>query len=71
MLCGQISQYNLKPDDRYGVKNLAILVQRQLKMEGFLVGTIGPKYSEEHQKVRGFSYLLPDSRGTNKANVSM
>lgn len=49
--CGAISQYNLKPEDRYGVKNLVYLFQRQLTIRGFLVGSMGPKYAEEHRKV--------------------
>lgn len=49
--CGAISQYNLKPEDRYGVKNLVYLFQRQLTIRGFLVGSIGPKYAKEFQEV--------------------
>jgi NADPH-dependent curcumin reductase CurA len=49
--CGAISQYNLKAEDRYGVKNLVYLFQRQLTIRGFLVGSMGPKYAEEHRKV--------------------
>eukprot|EP00983_Pelagomonas_calceolata_P123445 1161005-Pelagomonas_calceolata.AAC.6 len=31
--CGMISQYNKKGDDRYGVKNLANVVFKKIKME--------------------------------------
>lgn len=47
-----ISQYNLKPSEAYGVKNLMQVVGKRLKMQGFIVGdeNMGPKYKEEHQK---------------------
>lgn len=49
--CGAISQYNLKPEERYGIKNLVPhLFAKQLTIKGFIVGTIGPKYSKEHQE---------------------
>lgn len=50
--CGMISQYNLKPSEAYGVKNLMQVVGKRLKMQGFIVGdeNMGPKYKEEHQK---------------------
>jgi NADPH-dependent curcumin reductase CurA len=35
--CGSISQYNNKPDERYGVKNTAMMVRKRLRWEGFLV----------------------------------
>ncbi|KAK5652034.1 hypothetical protein OQA88_10937 [Cercophora sp. LCS_1] len=50
--CGMISQYNLKPEERYGVTNLFMVVTKRLKMEGFIVGdeNFGPKYAKEHQE---------------------
>ncbi|KAL8732722.1 MAG: hypothetical protein Q9181_003851 [Wetmoreana brouardii] len=51
--CGMISQYNVgSADESYGVKNLANVVSKRLKMQGFIVGDpeYGPKYAAEHQK---------------------
>lgn len=47
-----ISQYNLKPEEMYGVKNLVRLIDNRLTMRGFLVfdPDFGPKYSKEHQE---------------------
>ncbi|KAI9817131.1 MAG: hypothetical protein M1827_001243 [Pycnora praestabilis] len=49
--CGMISQYNDKPDEGYGVKNMMMIVAKQIKMQGFIVSdpTMGPKYGQEHQ----------------------
>lgn len=49
---GMISVYNKKPEDQYGVKNLAQVVSRRLLIQGFIQGdpNMGPKWSEEHQK---------------------
>jgi NADPH-dependent curcumin reductase CurA len=48
----QISQYNLKPEDRYGVRNLFHVVSKRITMQGFIVGDadFGPKYAKEHQE---------------------
>jgi len=35
--CGQISQYDVSEDNRYGVKNLWNVVTKRLKMQGFIV----------------------------------
>ena len=51
--CGMISDYNVeKPEDRYPIRNLMMIVGKQLTMRGFLVGNkdLGPKWSKEHQK---------------------
>ena len=51
--CGMISHYNLaKPEDAFGVKNLAMFVGKRLTMRGFLVDDpdMGPKYAVEHQQ---------------------
>lgn len=37
MACGAISQYNLKPDEVYGVKNTGMMVRKRLTWSGFLV----------------------------------
>lgn len=45
--CGSISQYNsASPEARYGVKNLFMVVVRQLRMEGFLVGRWRARFPE-------------------------
>lgn len=50
--CGMISQYNLAPEQNYGVKNLMQVVAKRLKMQGFIVSDphMGPKYTADHQK---------------------
>ena len=50
--CGMISQYNLKPEEAYGVKSLMQVVAKRLKMQGFIVmdANMGPKYAADHQK---------------------
>jgi NADPH-dependent curcumin reductase CurA len=48
----QISQYNLSADERYGVKNLFLVVTKRLTMRGFIVTDPGfwDKYAAEHQE---------------------
>lgn len=50
--CGMISQYNLKPDEQYPIRNLMQVVAKRLTIRGFIVGdeNMGPKYFKEHQK---------------------
>jgi len=50
--CGQISQYNLAPQDRYPIRNTFNLVAKRLLMQGFMVGDaeFGPKWFKEHQE---------------------
>lgn len=47
-----ISQYNLQPEEQYGVKNLMNVVAKRLTIRGFIISDpdFGPKYSSEHQK---------------------
>ncbi|OSD00543.1 NAD-P-binding protein [Trametes coccinea BRFM310] len=42
--CGMISQYNTT--DPYPIKNLMHIVAKELTINGFIVGTIRPKYEE-------------------------
>lgn len=35
--CGCISNYDCKPEDRVGNKNLFYIVTKRLKMEGFII----------------------------------
>ncbi|KAL6245983.1 hypothetical protein RBB50_007136 [Rhinocladiella similis] len=48
--CGQISQYNLSPEERYPIRNTFNIVVKRLQVEGFLVGDerFGPKWGKEH-----------------------
>ncbi|MCJ1358827.1 MAG: hypothetical protein MMC33_008827 [Icmadophila ericetorum] len=50
--CGMISQYSLPEKERYGVKNLMMVVSKRLTMRGFIVSDadMGPKYTAEHQE---------------------
>ncbi|SMR41741.1 unnamed protein product [Zymoseptoria tritici ST99CH_1E4] len=50
--CGMVSQYNLKPEEAYGVKSLMQVVAKRLKMQGFIVmdENMGPKYWKQHQE---------------------
>lgn len=50
--CGMISQYNLKPEESYPIRNLMNVVGKRIKMQGFIVGdeNMGPKYAKDHQE---------------------
>ncbi|TXG55373.1 hypothetical protein EZV62_020629 [Acer yangbiense] len=39
ILCGMISQYNKVWTERYGVRNLLNMIGKEVKMEGFLIGS--------------------------------
>ncbi|CAD6580587.1 MAG: hypothetical protein ASARMPREDX12_009593 [Alectoria sarmentosa] len=68
--CGMISQYNISDSDKkYGVKNIAAVVGKRLKMQGFIVGdaNMGPKYAADHQK----NVAKWISEGTFKAQQSV
>ncbi|KAJ6439047.1 Galactose-binding domain-like protein [Purpureocillium lavendulum] len=50
--CGTISEYNAKPEERYGVKNMAYVCTKQILFQGFMVSMpdFGPAYYKEHQQ---------------------
>jgi NADPH-dependent curcumin reductase CurA len=50
--CGMISQYNLPPDQQYGVKNLGMVVSKRLTVQGFIVSDpgFGDKWAKEHDE---------------------
>ncbi|KAI5306703.1 hypothetical protein KEM55_008520 [Ascosphaera atra] len=50
--CGMISQYNLKPEESYGIRNLMLVVGKRIKMQGFIVmdQDMGPKHAKEHHE---------------------
>lgn len=67
--CGMVSEYNKSDDQKYGVKNLMLIVGKRITMRGFIVGdeNMGPRYVKEHnEKV---SKWLAD--GTFKAKYSV
>ncbi|KAF2666833.1 NAD(P)-binding protein [Microthyrium microscopicum] len=49
IVCGMISQYNVKPEEAYPIRNLAMVIGKRLIMQGFLVGdpNMGPKYGKD------------------------
>lgn len=50
--CGMISEYNKSPDQRYGVKNLMLIVAKRITFRGFIQSDkdMGPAYYEEWRK---------------------
>ncbi|KIX92276.1 uncharacterized protein Z520_12022 [Fonsecaea multimorphosa CBS 102226] len=65
--CGQISQYNLPPSERYPIRNTFLTVVKRLTMTGFMVGdaNMGPKHAKSH--LENVSKWLRD--GSFKAKV--
>ncbi|KAJ9611343.1 hypothetical protein H2200_004527 [Cladophialophora chaetospira] len=65
--CGQISQYNLPPSDRYPITNTFLTIVKRLTMTGFMVGdaNMGAKHSQAH--VENVSQWLKD--GSFKAKI--
>jgi NADPH-dependent curcumin reductase CurA len=63
-----ISQYNLKPEESYPIRNLMQVVGKRLTIRGFIVGDadMGPKYAKEHREK--LSAWIAD--GTFKAKFS-
>lgn len=47
VMCGAISQYDKKPSERYGVKNLFHVIAKQLKLQGFVVSSFTPEQMGE------------------------
>jgi len=50
--CGMISQYNLKPEEQYPIRNLMSVVGKRLTIRGFIVSdkNMGPLYTKDHQE---------------------
>lgn len=74
--CGMISQYNVGVKDRYGVKNIYMIVSKRLTMRGFIVGDpgMGDKYAKEHNervsqwiKDGSFKPMISETSGIDKA----
>ncbi|OAP58805.1 hypothetical protein AYL99_06102 [Fonsecaea erecta] len=65
--CGQISQYNLPPAERYPIRNTFLCVVKRLTMTGFMVNdaNMGPKHAKAH--IENVSKWLRD--GSFKAKI--
>ncbi|EEH09783.1 reductase RED1 [Histoplasma capsulatum G186AR] len=50
--CGMISQYNLRPQERYGIKNIFMVISKRITMRGFIVGDhgMGDKWEKQHKE---------------------
>ncbi|KAI1958968.1 hypothetical protein LOZ59_003277 [Ophidiomyces ophidiicola] len=50
--CGMISQYNVKPENRYPITNLFMTVSKRLTIRGFIVSDpgMGDKWAKEHRE---------------------
>ncbi|KAK9240962.1 hypothetical protein V1525DRAFT_423239 [Lipomyces kononenkoae] len=68
--CGQISQYNVRPEDQYGIKNTFVIVKKRLKIQGFIILDV---YERDPQAVAEFectmSKFLKSGEFTYKENV--
>jgi NADPH-dependent curcumin reductase CurA len=67
--CGMVSQYNLKPEESYPIRNLMQVVAKRITMRGFIVGdaNMGPRYAKDHQEK--LQKWIAD--GTFKAQMSV
>ncbi|KAM7189493.1 hypothetical protein V8F20_010121 [Naviculisporaceae sp. PSN 640] len=68
--CGMISEYSIPMEQRYGVKNLFLIVERRITMRGFIVidQDFGPAYGQEHQEK--LQKLLADGSIVAKVDVT-
>jgi NADPH-dependent curcumin reductase CurA len=50
--CGMVSQYNTPMPERYGIKNLFLVVSKRITMRGFIVWdqNMGPVYAKERDE---------------------
>jgi len=50
--CGSISQTSSTAEEKYPIRNMALVVGKRLTIRGFIVydEEFGPKYEEEHQR---------------------
>lgn len=67
--CGMVSEYSKPKNERYGVKNLMLVISKRITFRGFIVGDkeFGPKYAEERSK--NITKWLAD--GSMKAKLSV
>ncbi|KAH8597668.1 hypothetical protein B0O99DRAFT_81714 [Bisporella sp. PMI_857] len=68
--CGMIAEYNKKPQERYGVKNLFLIVGKRITFRGFIVGdkNMGPAYAKEFSE--NVSKWLHDGSFKAKSHVT-
>lgn len=67
--CGMVSEYNKADSEKYGIKNLILVVAKRITMRGFIVGdaNMGPRYvKDRNEKVAKW---LKD--GSFKAKISV
>ncbi|KAI3708098.1 hypothetical protein L2E82_37154 [Cichorium intybus] len=55
VISGMISQYNIIPTEREGVKNLLNMVGKEVKMEGFLCGSYLNRFEEFAQQMEKYT----------------
>ncbi|PNH42626.1 hypothetical protein VD0004_g4720 [Verticillium dahliae] len=65
--CGSIVDYNVKPEDRYGVKNLFNIIGKSLTFKGFIVSLTPERYQAFNDKVQP---LLADGKIKAKVDVT-
>jgi NADPH-dependent curcumin reductase CurA len=65
--CGMISQYNAK--EPYGLKNLMNIVGKQLKMQGFIVGSVMEKPEFKKRFTTDMSSWIKDGKLKYAVNV--
>lgn len=68
--CGMISQYNKKPGEEYGVKNLMLVVGKRITFRGFIVSDddMAPVYGQEFRE--NVSKWLKDGSFIAKVHVT-
>ena len=65
-----VSQYNLLPEEKYGVKNLGFVVSKRLTIRGFIQSddNMRPVYTDRHQENVG--KWLADGTFKSKIDVT-
>ena len=52
--CGSVSQYNLKPDERYALRNTPVVVGKELSWNGFIVSSAPKEAIDEFYRTVPF-----------------
>jgi len=52
VVCGMVSQYNLKQQD--GIKNLVLVIGKKLRMQGFIISDHMDRQAEFRKEVGGW-----------------
>ena len=66
-VCGMISQYN-RPEDQEPIYNLALVIGKKIRLEGFIVSDDAEKYGEDAMKT--FASLLQQGKLIYKETVT-